>query len=1054
MGCKVKMSSVLFKDFFKEIKNTFNRFISIFAIVALGVGLFAGLKVTSRVMKKSADAYYDSMDFYDLRLVSTVGFTRDDVDALREYAELSEVDATHTTDALFDAEAGRFALRVFETGAGSIDGFLVTDGRLPEKDGECAVDARLSGKIKLGDKIDLSAENTQTVSDALTPKAFTVTGYVRSPVYISFERGNTNIGNGSLDGFVCVPSSSFDSEYYFEIVALVGGAKELVCYENDYKELTEAVKRKIEEFASSREDVRYELIYEEYSDKINSAQAELDSEKAEAEKKLSDALAEIENGEQKISSAKKEYADGLKKYNDGSAQYRQSYDEFISSKADAVAKLEELERSYSLGYGEYETSLAQYEDAAEALAELLAYTEALEAASSPDAPVYRAEYERKKSELADFGSQLKSAGDQLAVLRETIDNGYAELDAAEKQLAEVKKQLDASLAQLTSAKKETDSGEKELADARAEYEDGKKQAEEEISDAQKKIEEAREDLEQLERPTYYVYSRSDNTGYSGFSDNSDKIDAISAVFPVFFVLVAGLVCLTTMTRMVEERRTQIGVLKALGYGKAAIAGKYIVYAGLSSLTGSVVGLCLGYRIFPSVIMQTYTMMYDTFDIVLEFNVKYAVWTTSVAVVCICAVTLWACFASLSSVPAQLMRPKPPASGKKVFLERITPIWRRLSFSYKVSARNLIRYKKRFFMTLVGISGCTALLLTGFGLRDSIGDILNKQFDEIQKYDLVIKTDKPSSSEANSELNGVLSEDLDKSIYIYQQSADLRTEDSAFGIYIVVPEDAEKLNEFLVFKDRKTQRSVDFPSSDGVVITEKLSYKFDISVGDTITVCPDGINEYRFKVGGITENYFHSYVYATPEQYEQAVGSDPEYNAVWGIFRDGSDTEAICTSVMESDNVLGLTKFSDMRDNFSKILHGLLSVVVLIIVCASLLAFTVLYNLTNINIAERTREIATLKVLGFTDGEVAGYVYRENVVLTLLGSGLGLILGIFLHGYIIVTAEVDAVMFGRQIHPLSYLIAFAVTIAFSALVAFVMHFKLKKIDMVESLKSIE
>ncbi len=1048
------MSSVLFKDFFKEIKNTFNRFISIFAIVALGVGLFAGLKVTSRVMKRSADAYYDSMDLYDFRLVSTVGFTEEDVEELRKNSELSEVDGTHTVDALFDIEAGQLSLRTFEKDAGNLDSFLVTEGSLPGKQNECAVDSRLSSKIKIGDKISLSPENSETVLTSLTPSVFTVTGYVRSPIYLSFERGNTNIGKGSLDGFVCVPSSAFDSEYYFEIVACVKGAKELYCYEDDYKDLISAAQSRIEAFASERETVRYESIYREYSDKINDSQKELDDGKAEAEEKLSSALSEIEKGERKIASAKKTYSDGLKKYKDGLSLYEKSYAEFYAAKTSTLEKLEALTATYESEKAKYDAAVVSYNSSKASLAELLEYTEALEKAGAPEAAAYRAEYEKQKASLDAFGAQLSAAEQGLSEMKKGIDGGYAELAAAEKKLDAAKKELDSSLIKLKSAKKDIAKGENDLVSARSEYEKAKKDAETEISDAQKKIDEGREELKKLKRPTYYVYSRADDAGYSGFSDNSDKIDAISGVFPVFFVIVAGLVCLTTMTRMVEERRMQIGVLKALGYGKVAIAGKYLVYAGLSSLSGSVVGVCLGYWIFPTVIVKTYTMMYDKFDILLEFNVRYAVLTSAVAVICICAATFWACFAALSSVPAQLMRPKPPAKGKKVFLERLTPIWKRLSFSHKVSARNLIRYKKRFFMTLIGISGCTALLLTGFGLRDSIGDILPKQFEEIQKYDLVVRMSSASSSAESTDLNKVLAADLDESIYVYQQGADLKTDGAAFGIYLVVPEDSEKLNDFIVFRDRKSHKAVDFPSADGVVITEKLSYKFGISVGDTIRVCPDGINTYEFRVGGITENYLYSYVYATPEQYSAAVGRAPDYETVWGIFRDGEDVEKMCSEIIGSENVLGLSKFSDMKEQFNKVLQGLISVVVLIIVCASLLAFIVLYNLTNINITERTREIATIKVLGFTDKEVAGYVYRENVVLTLLGSGLGLALGIFLHRFIIVTAEVDAVMFGRQIHPVSYLFAFAMTVVFSVMVAFVMHFRLKNIDMVESLKSVE
>ncbi len=592
-----------------------------------------------------------------------------------------------------------------------------------------------------------------------------------------------------------------------------------------------------------------------------------------------------------------------------------------------------------------------------------------------------------------------------------------------------------------------------------EYLSAKADAEQQLADAQSRIEEGEKQIDELACPKWYFFTRDDNPGYSGLGDDADRINAIAAVFPVFFILVAALVSLTTMTRMVEEQRTQIGTLKGLGYSLGSIMFKFLAYSSIASIIGSVVGSVVGMWLFPTVIFDAYRIMYHMPSVISEFRWDYAVICTVVAVVGTGAAALSACYAEMMASPAVLMRPKAPKSGKRVFLEKVGFIWKRLGFIQKVTVRNLFRYKRKIFMTVLGISGCTALMLAGFGVKNSIEEIADKQFGSIFKYDMVEALDDDYNVEETAKIgDSILAiNGVDDILPMY--SDNLKTVSSenvnSQNVTLYVPQSPEKLGRYISLHDRKTLQDVPIEDS-GVVITEKLALLLGVKVGDEITVFDSRQNEYRIKISGIVENYASHFIYMTPEYYDEVFGSELEYNMIFTNLSDeysGSQNE-ISEKVLNLDGVLGISGTSSLMKDFDDMIGTLNYVVIVLILSASALAFVVLYNLSNVNVNERIREIATIKVLGFYDNEVTKYIFRENVVLTFMGIAVGLVLGIMLHRFVIVTAEIDTVMFGRNIKAVSYLYSAVLTALFAGIVNIALHFKLKKVSMVESLKSVE
>ena len=670
-------------------------------------------------------------------------------------------------------------------------------------------------------------------------------------------------------------------------------------------------------------------------------------------------------------------------------------------------------------------------------------------------------------QITDGKSQIAAARSQLDSTKSQITDGKAQILSAWALLNEKEDTLNASKAQLAS-------GEQELADGRSEYEQAAKEAEDQITDGQvkitdgekqladakQKIADAKAEIKKIENPKWYVQTREDAlTEYQGYGDNADRMRSIGKVFPVLFFLVAALISLTTMTRMVEEQRVQIGTMKALGYGKAAIAGKYIGYALIATLGGSIFGVLAGEKILPFIIIYAYMILYKHLPAILvPYHMSYALQASGIAIACTLIATIASCYKELAAEPAELMRPAAPKQGKRILLERIGIIWKHLNFTWKSTVRNLIRYKKRFFMTIFGIGGCMALMVVGFGLKDCIYEIVSLQYEKVQFYDAATYMSDDISEENRQQLHDYLDQnaDIKETIEARMQKTDVKSASGKKTLYLMVPSDNEKIEDFLSFHSRTNKDEVYSLKKDEVILTEKMASLLNVKVGDELTIEDEDRGDQTVMVGAICENYMSHYLYLSPEKYEELYGVPAEYNTIIYSVKDGKDDqiEKIGTKLLSMDGVLNVSYTSSIEGRLDDMLRSLNLVIVVLIVSAGMLAFVVLYNLNNINITERQRELATLKVLGFYDGEVASYVYRENILLTIIGSVVGMVLGNLLHRYIILTVEVEEAMFGRQIHWQSYLYSFLFTVAFSLFVNWVMFYKLKKIDMVESLKSVE
>ena len=680
----------------------------------------------------------------------------------------------------------------------------------------------------------------------------------------------------------------------------------------------------------------------------------------------------------------------------------------------------------------------------------------------------------QEEELLSAGRQITDGKSQIAAARARLDSAKSQITDGKTQIQSAWALLNEKEAALNASKAQLASGEQELADGRSEYEQAAKEAEKQITDGQakitdgekqltdakQKIADAKAEIKKIENPKWYVQTREDAlTEYQGYGDNADRMRSIGKVFPVLFFLVAALISLTTMTRMVEEQRVQIGTMKALGYGKAAIAGKYIGYALIATLGGSIFGVLIGEKILPLVIIYGYMILYKHLPaILLPYHMSYAFQASAIAVACILIATIASCYKELAAEPAELMRPAAPKQGKRILLERIGIIWKHLNFTWKSTVRNLIRYKKRFFMTIFGIGGCMALMVVGFGLKDCIYEIVSLQYEKVQFYDAATYMNDDISEENRQQIQEYLDQNADvkETIEVHMQKTDVKSASGKKTLYLMVPSDDEKIEDFLSFHSRTNKNEVYSLKKDEVILTEKMASLLNVKVGDQLTIEDEDRGDQTVTIGAICENYMSHYLYLSPEKYEELYGKPVEYNTIIYSVKDGKDDqiEKTGTKLLAMDGVLNVSYTSSIEGRLDDMLRSLNLVIVVLIVSAGMLAFVVLYNLNNINITERQRELATLKVLGFYDGEVASYVYRENILLTIIGSVVGMVLGNFLHRYTILTVEVEEAMFGRQIHWQSYLYSFLFTAAFSLFVNWVMFYKLKKIDMVESLKSVE
>lgn len=1282
----------LHKDFWMEIRKSKARFISIFLIVALGVAFFSGIQASSPDMRYSGDAYYEAAKLMDLKIQGTLGLTQRDVKEVSDIDGVELAEGGYSTDVMSGEDDARKVLHL-ESISSNFNLLTADEGRIPEKSGEIFLDKPFAKNrgYKIGDTISVSEDGD---SELLKKTTYTVVGIGSSPLYISFNRGNTTLGSGEVSGFGYILPEDFDQEAFTQIYVMVHESGDVISYTDAYDNLIRKIQKRVEGIEKEQCSLRYEEIVAEANEKLDDARKELEDGKKESEEKLGDAKKklddgqkkyedgkkEYEDGKQQLSDAKKELTDGKQQLADGRKQIEDGWSQLNSAKqqvedglsqlnaarsqlADSEAQINEKQSELTAGYeqltaakqqvsdgeaqlreaektleskqaeldsgreqletgkntiketkaaltgqkeqceaglvqvseGESQISSseealsgqqaqldeltsqkealssqaaelqAQYDAGAEAgkteeeLVELFTQIQTLngqisameEQINAGQAQIdgAQAELTAKKSELAQTRAELESslgqinegfsqikeqeetlsrteaqlnegqeeldkgkkeletkkaelsaAKAEIAANQATLDDGQSQLDSARAQLSSGRQQLEEKQAQLNAgqaeiqantekltssqaeldanaqklldgekeireneqklkdAKKDLEDAKKKLSDGKKEYQDGKKEADDKIAEAQQKIEDAQKEVDDIETPEWIISDRNDLPEYSDFGDNAERLKNIGKVFPMIFFLVAALISLTTMTRMVEEQRTQIGTMKALGYGKTSIASKYLSYAFLATVGGSIAGVLFGEKVLPFIIIQAYGIMYWNIGdhMQLDYELQYALIASGAAVICTMGATLFSCAKTLAETPASLMRPPAPKEGKRILIERISFIWKHLSFSWKSSMRNLFRYKKRLFMTIFGIAGSMGLMLVGFGLYDSIMDIAILQYDQIQHYDAMVINDEDATDSQEKDLLKFLDGNSEIDHYTPVQLTKMTApkEKGSVSIYVYVPENTENFKEDVTLRDRKSHEQYEL-TDDGAVICEKTASLIGVKAGDKITLEKDN-RKYKVKITAVTENYMGHYVYMTPSCYEKTFGEKPKYSStVYTMKEDAeSDLETFGNAILKYPAALSISYTSSTAGQVERMLGSLGAVIWVLIISAGMLAFVVLYNLNNINITERQRELATLKVLGFYDGEVSQYVFRENILLSFIGILAGAVFGILLHRYVITTVEVDAVMFGRNIKPISFVYSGIITFGFSMFVNMVMHFKLKKINMVESLKSVE
>ena len=1109
------MRSALNKDFIRDILKSKGRFLSIVAIVALGVAFFTGVKSSPIVMKTSSDKYYDKYNLMDIRLISTLGLTDKDVDDIKNIKGVEGVYPTYSLDAISIYNSTEKVLKVHGLDLNKlndkknyINQLKLIKGRLPQKSGECVLEIP---KIKalnypIGSEISLSSGKDDKLSKSLNKSKYKVVGYVETPYYLSQEKGNSSIGGGVIEGAIMIPESDFKMDTYTEMFLTVKSAKELDTYGDEYSNLVKTVTDKIENMKNKLTTRRYNEVVKKAEDKIQKQEDKLSKAKKDFDKGKKEYEENKLKSENEIKEAENKILDASEQIEDGKAQLKNEKKRAFEQIEEGKIKLASAETDLKNGQKKYQTALKKFnsnkktaeseikkaesdlEELSNQIDDLKNGNKLIEKQLQNEqlSEVERSELENKLNEnlyilsvmqqkYKDGTDKLESSKSELLLGEKKLKETKATLEASEKKIANEKTKLKSSekLAEekFKKAEEELYQRENQIEEAKLELKENKaklktelnkakkelQEAEEKIADGEEKIKDAKKQIKKIEKPTLYILDRDSHQSFVEYEGCANSIDALAKIFPVFFFAVAALVCLTTMTRMVDEQRINIGTLKGLGYKTSQISKKYILYALIACLTGSILGLAIGFSVFPTVIFFAYGMMYSIENIVYVFSIPIAIGITSLALIIIILSAYMACSKELKETPAILMRPKAPKGGKRILLERVPFIWNRFSFISKVTVRNIFRYKKRFLMTVLGIAGCTALILTGFGIKDSIEMILTGQYGTLFKYDMSLVIQSDMTDKQIYELRKNLSDidEINKYEFFSYENGDIKVNNTKKEITIVVPENLKKMDKFIHLQDRKTQNPIEL-NNKGIVLTEKIARDLGVKAGDEIELINSDDKKAKIKVSHITENYISHYAYISPENYIKLFEKDLDFNRVIGILNNPSVKieDKLSKKLFDIETIDGITFNTASKETFHNTIKNLNYVVLIMIISAGALAFVVLYNLTNVNISERIREIATIKVLGFYDKEVSAYIYRENIILTIIGTVVGLGLGTILHKFIMVTVEIQSMMFGRVIDMSSYFIAAVLTIVLSLFVNLAMFYKLRNVKMVESLKSVD
>lgn len=1079
------MPATYLKDIFREIKISLGRFLSILCIVAIGVAFFAGIKASAPDMKNSADTYFDKYNVQDIQVYSTIGLTKKDVAAIKKIKGVKSVQPSFSMDTLSQIDSTQMVIKVISYGIDQkMNKIRVVEGRMPERENECLVEAssttnKLYGTFHIGDTIKLQSGTDEALSKSLKHTKYKIVGTCYNPNYLSYEKGSSNIGSGTVNSFIYIQNTNVLKDYYTEVDVCVKGAKDLDCYSDEYFDVVDPVLKKIKKISNKQIDAR-----------IQSYQSELDEKKQEATDKFKDAENQFNDAQNKIDSGLSEIQSNELKLQNSKDQINQGWNEYyanlqlldnIPTLQNAIAQIEESEKKLPEllsqkeqvenglqqinAEGDLNTKRTLIQNAIDfidiALKKLENYPD------SSDAETIRIKLNEKKELLQGQLSLIDQAiakKAELEAILPQIQSGIEQIQAGVAKKAELQSQLN----QLLNAKNELNNAYVSLINGQAQYEDGVSKIEDAKNELNKSIEQltlskaefniqkhdalrelsdAQLEIDKMEGK-WIVLDRNSHYSYRDYGACADRMDGIAKVFPVFFFLVAALVCMTTMTRMVDEQRNEMGTLKALGYSKLQIASKYIIYALIASILGSILGCSLGMYLFPTVIFNAWNTLYNVDQIKFLFQPGLILLASGSVTGITLLATLYSIYSELIEMPSQLMRPKAAKAGKKILLERITFIWKRLSFLQKVTARNIFRYKKRFFMTIIGIAGCSALLVAGFGINDSISDIVNQQYNVIYHYDATVSAKTSEITSQIKSLKGV------KDVYEEDHLAvttKIENKDISTTVHIISND--KKFKDFCTLFNGNNEFDLDDSS---LLISQKMATKLNKKAGDTIKIKDANNKVIKAKIKGVFTNYVGHHIYASESLYK-SWNTNAKTTHIY-LIKSKKTTKKfernLGNKIMNIDGVQSVTFYSSLQKNFKDMIKSISYIVVVLVISAACLAFVVLYNLSNVNISERKREIATIKVLGFTRKEVDAYINRETILLTILGSLIGLGIGIGLHHLIMNLAEMDDIMFGRTINSISYVISFVMTIGFNAIINLCMHKKLNNIQMVESLKAVE
>ncbi len=1013
---------LLYKNTFKKIKKSFGRYISLFIIVMIGVGFFAGIQSTAPDMIAVAHDYYNEHNLMDFKIVSTMGLTDDDVNALKRLNNVSAVIPSYSLDVLDQDKAIR--VHAIEE---SVNRAKLVDGRMPQSDTECIADDKT---YKIGDKIKITSD----VSEKLKNSEFTVVGTAESVLYLADDYGNTTVGDGKLSSFIFIGRNNFALEAYTEIYITAAGTKGTTAYSRDYEVSSSRLNNELVKIKPDRENARYQEIYAKADDEISTNETKLKDERASGEKKLADAKAELDNNAQKLKDGKAELAKNEANLQESADQQNKEFD---AAKAEIAS-----------GWNEIDSALAQNgikkEELEAKLGELNSAIETMKAQLGL-LPAESPEYAQLSANINQYSQmyqgllKLKGSIDTLTAHETELNRGIetfnSEIAKAEKEIAK--------------GKSEIAENEKKLSDGYEEYNRNLEKFDTEIADAQAKLDNGKKELSDIEKPQWHIFDRDAAVGYSELKSGIDVVTSVASVLPFFFILIVVLMTSNSMARMIAEERSELGTLTSLGYEDNHIITTYLFYVMSASGLGATAGFFAGCGIIPPLIYSNF--QYILPPLVLQYDMLTFSLILAATLTLMILVTIVSCNRELKQKPAELMRPIPPQKGQTILLEKIGPVWKKLSFTWKVTMRNMFRYKKRAFMTIIGVAGCTSLLLAGFGLRDSMNGVAEKQYGEIFRYGNMIIL-KDEAKNIGGELEGVLTkEQIAEPLLIKQTAFKSEASDKSLDLFMIVPENENLFYKYYNLKSKTTGDRL-FLDDSSVIITQKLAELFDAGKGDTITIKDTENNDYRLTVNDVTENYTSNYIYMNSTLYSKIFDKAVSYNAI--VSNHDSDEKALAEQLIDSGLILNVVFTGDVMQKALDSSESLNSIIILIVVVASLLAIIVLYNLTSINISERTREIATLKVLGFTDGETNGYIYREAFILTLISIGVGLIMGIFLHSFVVGIVEEFAPLFFKVIRWPSFILASLLTVIFTVIMQIVTYFKLRTIDMIESLKSVE